>query len=273
MSEEKAIDAVKEMNTITSVYKGLQELGVKNGDTLLVHSSLSSLGWVCGGAQGVVMALLKAVGEKGTLVMPTHSGDISDPSEWRYPPVPKEWVDEIYEMMPAFDINLSPSRGMGKSAELFRNLPKTIRSNHPQVSFCASGNVAEEITREHELTPSFGMNTPIGRMYELGGKVLLLGVGYDSCSSFHLSEVLSENMPSKRMGAAIIENKKRTWKWFEDYAYDSDKDFEELGMAFEDTGMVRTGYIGNASCKIFSLKEGVDFATTWLKKNRFHLDA
>jgi aminoglycoside 3-N-acetyltransferase len=62
------------MNSIDSIYNDLFELGVRNGDILLVHTSLSSLGWVCGGAQAVLMALKQVVGKSGTLVMPSHSG-------------------------------------------------------------------------------------------------------------------------------------------------------------------------------------------------------
>lgn len=270
MSEQKAIELTQNMNTIDSIYKDLLKLGLQNGDTLLVHSSLSSIGWVCGGAQAVVMALLQAMGKNGTVVMPAHSGDNSDPAEWVKPPVPEEWIEQIYESLPAFDLYLTPTRGMGKIAEIFRTLPQSIRSNHPQVSFCASGKYAQEITSHHQLTPQFGMNSPLGKIYGLNAKVLLLGVGFDSCTSFHLAEALNDYMPKKRMGAAIIENNNRVWKWFEDYSYDSDKDFEQIGKAFEETGSVIIGKIGNAECRMFDMKTGVDFAQKWLAKNRFY---
>ncbi|TFE23067.1 aminoglycoside N(3)-acetyltransferase [Cohnella luojiensis] len=270
MSEQRTIELSKKMNDIDSVYNDLFKLGVREGDILIVHSSLSSLGWVCGGAQAVLMALKQAVGKSGTLVMPAHSGGISDPAEWRNPPVPKEWIEKIYESMPGFDVDLSPTRGMGCIAELFRTLPESIRSNHPQVSFSASGKYANVITDNHQLTPQFGRNTPLGKLYELNAKVLLLGVNYDSCTSFHLAEALNEKMPRKKMGTAIIENNKRVWKWFEDYAYDSDQDFEQIGKAFEETSNVTLGEIGNAECRLFNMKTGVDFAGEWLEKNRFH---
>ena len=270
LDEQKVIELTKTMNTIDSIYKDLLKLGVRKGDVLLVHSSLSNIGWVCGGAQSVVMALLQAIGEDGTLVMPAHSGDNSDPAEWGNPPVPKEWIEQIYESIPAFDVHLTPTRGMGKIVEVFRTLPESIRSNHPQVSFCASGKYAKEITNDHQLTPQFGMNSPLGKMYELNAKVLLLGVEYDSCTSFHLAEALNDNMPKKRMGAAIVEDNKRTWKWFEDFAYDSNEDFEQIGKTFEDTGNVIVGKIGNGECRMFDMRTGVDFAQNWLAKNRFN---
>ncbi|OSC63358.1 AAC(3) family N-acetyltransferase, partial [Streptomyces sp. 4F] len=74
---------------------GLRELGVRSDDTLLVHSSLSSLGWVCGGPVAVVQGLLDALGPDGTLVVPTQTGDLSDPALWQNPPVPREWWDTV----------------------------------------------------------------------------------------------------------------------------------------------------------------------------------
>jgi aminoglycoside 3-N-acetyltransferase len=271
LNEQRTIELTLNMNTIDSLYNDLLKLGIGYGDIVLVHSSLSSLGWVCGGAQAVIMALKQAVGDEGTLVMPAHSGEISDPAEWSNPPVPKEWIEKIYESMPAFDADLSPTRGMGRIAELFRTLPESIRSNHPQVSFSASGSYAKTVLENHELTPQFGRNTPLGKLYELNAKVLLLGVGYDSCTSFHLAEALIATMPRKKMGTAILENKKREWKWFEDFAYSADEDFEQIGKVFDDTGNVRIGKVGNAYGRVFNMKTGVDFAEKWLLKNRFKL--
>jgi len=270
MTEENLIESTLEMNSINTIYNELLALGIKNGDVLLVHSSLSSLGWVCGGAQAVVMALKQAVGDSGTIAMPAHSGDISDPAEWSKPPVPEEWFEKIYDSMPAFDVHLTPTRGMGRIADLFRTLPESIRSNHPQVSFSASGPYAKIITDNHELTPQFGMNSPLGKLYELHAKVLLLGVGYDSCTSFHLAETFNEKMPKKKMGAALIENNQRVWKWFEDFAYDSDADFEEIGKDLDETSAVTLGKVGNANCRIFNLKIAVEFARSWLESNRFN---
>ena len=94
MSEADAVQRAKEGPvTASSLESDLRALDVKRGMmTLLVHSSLSSLGWVCGGPVAVILALEKVLEPSGTLVMPTHSGDLSDPSEWQNPPVPKHLV-------------------------------------------------------------------------------------------------------------------------------------------------------------------------------------
>lgn len=253
-------------NTIETILNDLMTLGVKSDDTLLVHCSMSSIGWVCGGEQSVIMALQKAVSE-GTLVMPTHSDDWSDPAEWENPPVPKEWVQVIYDNMPAYDKDLTPTSYMGMVAELFRTLPHTIRSSHPQGSFAANGKLAEDITKNHKISPMFGMDSPIGRMCKMDAKVLLIGVGYNKCTSFHIAETLIENMPRERTGAAIIEEGKRVWKWFDDFDYDSD-DFSALGSEFEKQHFVQKNKIGNAECRLFDMKSGVDFAKKWIIENR-----
>jgi aminoglycoside 3-N-acetyltransferase len=265
MSEEKIINTTSEPNTI---YQDLMELGINKNDILLVHSSLSSLGWVCGGAQTVITALMKAVGIDGTLVMPAHSGEWSDPAKWRKPPVPKEWIQTIYDNMPAFDLEISPTRGMARIAELFRTVPNTIRSNHPHVSFSANGSEALHITENHPLTPQLGMDSPIGKMYKLKAKVLLLGVGYNSCTSFHLSESLIDKMPKEQIGAAVLHNGERCWKCFDDYDYNTE-DFMIIGKEFEENFNVQKGKVGNAECKLFEMTDGVDFAKTWLIKYRF----
>ncbi|WP_337100653.1 aminoglycoside N(3)-acetyltransferase [Paenibacillus sp. YIM B09110] len=267
MSEQNIIDRTKLPITVKTIVEQLRMLGVHEGDMLLVHSSLSALGWVCGGAQAVVQALLQAVGEGGTLIMPAQSGDWSDPSEWGNPPVPEEWIEIIYNELPAFDPSITPTRGMGRIAELFRTVPGTVRSTHPQVSFCANGRQAAEIVYGHPLTPQFGMDSPLGKLYRGGAKVLLLGVGYDSCTSFHLAEAIIPDMPTKKMGTAIMEDGERTWKWFTDFAYDSG-DFDQLGKQFGRECAKRFGRVGNADCFLFDMEEAVDFAVEWLANNR-----
>ena len=91
----------------------LRALGVAESGVLLVHSSLSSLGWVCGGAVAVVAALLDVLAPEGTLVVPTHTTGKSDPATWTNPPIPQGWWATVREHMPAFDPLLTPSAGVG----------------------------------------------------------------------------------------------------------------------------------------------------------------
>ena len=105
--------------TVDIIKNDLIKLGIQRGDLLLVHSSLSSIGWVCGGAQSVITALMEVLGPEGTLVMPSHSGDWSDPTHWENPPVPFAWISIIQDNMPAYDPYLTKTRGMGAIGSYF----------------------------------------------------------------------------------------------------------------------------------------------------------
>ena len=162
----------------------------------MVHAALSSLGYIAGGAQAVVLALLDAVGADGTLIMPTHSGDLSDPAEWRNPPVPEEWWATIRASTPAFDPELTPTRKMGAIAECLRHVRRVLRSNHPTVSAAAVGPNAEVVVSGHELAFGLGESSPQARLYDLDGWVLLLGVTHANNTSLHLAEYRS-TFPNK----------------------------------------------------------------------------
>ncbi len=91
MKEQDLVEKTPSPRTRSSLARDLRSLGIKAGDLVLVHSSLSSLGWVAGGAPAVVLALRDVLGEGGTLVVPTQTGDNSDPKDWSRPPVPEAW--------------------------------------------------------------------------------------------------------------------------------------------------------------------------------------
>jgi len=161
--------------TVISLRKDFENLGIKKGMRLLVHSSLSKLGWVCGGPVAVIRAIEEVIGVDGTLVMPAHPGDLSEPSSWQNPPVPESWHGTIRKTMPPFDRSATPTRGMGKIPETFRKMKAVVRSNHPQVSFVARGKDALYITDDHQLDFGMGEGSPLARMYELRAFILLIG--------------------------------------------------------------------------------------------------
>ncbi|SDZ25849.1 aminoglycoside 3-N-acetyltransferase [Micromonospora pattaloongensis] len=254
--------------TRSSLAADLRRLGVRPGSTLLVHSALRPLGWVCGGPHAVVLALRDALGPDGTLVVPTHTPENTDPATWRNPPVPREWWPVIRDEMPGFDAAATPSRWMGVIAEAVRAWPGARRSDHPQVSFAAVGPRAEQVVGGHARADMLGERSPLARLYELDADVLLLGVGHDSNTSLHLAEYRRPDPPRERVGAAVrTADDGREWVWWEDVALD-ESDFDLLGEDLDTAGLVRAGEVGSAQCRLMRQRDAVDFAVRWLAANR-----
>ena len=254
----------------------LTGIGIQTGDVLLVHSSLSSIGWITGGAETLIRTLLRSIGTSGTLVMPAHSGALSDPVHWENPPVPSSWHNSIREEMPPFSKELTPTRGLGAVPELFRRFPSVTRSSHPMDSFCALGPEAGRICANHSLESGLGEDSPLARLYELNARVLLIGCGYDSNTSLHLAEHRADWPGKKRIrqGCPVFEEGRRVWKEFEELDYDTD-DFSSCGRAFEESPAGREeaavfsrGRIGLAESRLISQPALVDFAADWFTSNR-----
>lgn len=255
--------------TRTSLGRDLGNLGVAAGTTVLVHCALSRLGWVAGGAQTVILALTDAVGAAGTLVMPAQSGQLSDPAGWSEPPVPEAWWPLLREALPAYDPALTPTRDMGAVAELFRTLPHSRRSAHPLVSFAARGPQAAAITARHPLDCGFGDASPLGRLYELDARILLLGVDHGNSTALHLAEQRADFPGKQRAPAAapVLSDGQRVWRTFLDLPPRSD-DFARLGEAFAATGREARGPAGWGEARLCRLRELVDFAVTWMEAHR-----
>lgn len=268
MGERDAIDRVDEPVTVPSLIADLRELGIEGGETLLVHSSLSALGWVAGGAPAVVDALMEAVTESGTLVMPTHTYQYTDPADWSNPPVPDEWIEIIHESIPPFRPGVTPAWSMGAIAECFRSYPGVVRSRHPELSFAAWGADAEAVVADHSFDYGLGEESPIARIYERDGKVLLLGVDHMVNTSIHLAEYRA-TFPREIVehGAPVLEDGERVHVEYEDIVTSTD-DFADLGADFEREIGAREGEVGAASATLIDQPKLVDFAVEWFEVHR-----
>jgi aminoglycoside 3-N-acetyltransferase len=260
MTELEAIAQSDAPRTRSTLAADLTALGVQPGDVLLVHASLSRLGWVAGGPVAVIQALQDAVTPEGTLVMPTFTLYLTDPSGWRSLAVPQEWWDTVRAEMSAFDPALTPTRHMGRIAELFRTWPDVRRSLHPHSSFAAWGKHAEFVTGNHSLEYSLGNGSPLARVYELNGRVLLLGTEVNS--SLHLAEVRAGRQPVVPFSGPMLNDGERQWMTFDEIDYNEDS-FPPVKAAFEATGAVTRGQVGSTTAKLMFQREVVDFASRW----------
>ncbi|SDE98004.1 aminoglycoside 3-N-acetyltransferase [Fontibacillus panacisegetis] len=269
-NKKKTIDGT--LITVSTLVNDLRRLGVKEGMTLLVHSSFKSLGsWVLGGPVSVLLALEEVIGRTGTLVMPTHSGDLSDPAGWSNPPVPEAWWDDIRKEMPPYHADLTPLWGMGIIPDTFRRQAGTQRSGHPQLSFAARGPYTDFIVGQHSLENSLGEASPLARIYDNKGWVLLIGVSHQSNTSLHLAEYrasFSSKKPITNQAPMLVDSE-RKWVRFNDIEFSTD-DFEQIGSDFEhDTGLVIRGRIAGAEAMLIPQAELVDYGTKWMENNRF----
>jgi aminoglycoside N3'-acetyltransferase len=147
----------------------LRALGVREGDVLLVHTSFRAVRPVDGGPAGLIDALREAVGATGTLVMPSWGDDDETP----------------------FDPDATPvAPDLGVVAETFRRLPGVRRSAHNH-AFAALGPAAEQVTADPLPLPPHRPESTVGRVHDLDGMVLLLGVGHDADTTLHLAELLA----------------------------------------------------------------------------------
>ena len=261
MGEAELVANTDRPRTRDGLAADLGALGVRAGDVLLVHSSLSALGWVAGGPVAVVQALQDAVGDDGTLVVPTHTSGLTDPARWSNPPVPTDWEPVIRESTPAFDPALFPSRRMGAIAEALRTWPGALRSNHPHVSFAAWGRHAEQVTADHALSHSLGDGSPLARTLDLGGRVLLLGTR--NCTTLHLAETRAGTSPIITQGAAVTVAGERRWVTFDDVDHD-DTHFDRVLTEFCAQQGIRPGLVGSAESLLLDQRDLVDFATVRL---------
>lgn len=255
--------------TKEDLIKQFRACGVAEGQAIFVHTSLKSLGFVVGGAETVIRALLEIVGEEGTLMMPSQTWKNLDPSTGVHWDVPEEYWPVIRQNWPAYDKRITPTLTMGAVAEMFRSWPGAKRSDHPARSVAAVGKYAEYLTKGHDLSNIFGENSPVDKLYKLDGYILLIGVGYNKNTSFHLAETRAD-FPGKKFvneSSAVMVNGKREWVTYRTQAVD-DSDFIEMGKIYDKENNIEVHKVGNADVRLMRQRPLVDWAVKWMEKNR-----
>lgn len=221
----------------------LLDLGVQPGGVLLVHTSFSKVGPVEGGPIGLIRALNIALGPGGTLVMPSMS----------------------YEDDLPFDKTKSHCAQLGVTADTFWRLPGVLRSdsNH---AFAAVGPVAERILAPHPIDIPHGLNSPVGRVYELDGQVLLLGVDHGSNTTIHLGESMAGVRYRRDKYLTILKDGQPTRFEYREIDHCC-RNFVLVDGWLDERGLQRRGKVGNAEARLIRSQDIVEVVTERLKQN------
>ncbi len=205
----------------TDIKKCLSEFGLKNGDVVIVHSSLSSIGHVEGGVDTLVDAFLETIGNEGTLVAPVF-GDL------------------------------------GIFTHTLKNRSEAVVSDCPLGTVAAIGADAEFICRDHcKAETAHGHDTPYMKIAGLGGYVCLLGVDQDRNTTLHSVEALLE-LPYLVSEKAKLENgKEKSFKYYPG----PHRDFIGLDHTMLENGKMKIGKIGNAVVRLMKSKDLIDTFT------------
>ncbi|HEY5397645.1 MAG TPA: AAC(3) family N-acetyltransferase [Trebonia sp.] len=252
----------------------LRALGVPAARPLIVHASLSRIGHVRGGAETVIDALLEVVGPTGTLVTGAGTPENSTTSRAflaRTARLGPDALEQFRAKMPAFDRASTPT-SVGAIAEVLRKWPGAQRSAHPQSSFAAVGREAKALMAGHRVRCHLGEASPLAKLYDRDAMVLMLGVGYLSCSAFHLAEYRYRKHPPLRDYSCVVKKwGKHRWFRYRDVVLD-DGDFETIGKhlkdVLEDEGTMLSGHVGLAESHLIPIRRVVDLASEWMGENR-----
>ncbi len=179
----KSIKKTSKPIGLNNLVKDLKTIGINEGDTLLVHSSLRSIGFVENGASTVVNALIAALGNEGTLVMPAYS---------MMGTMYKTCKDKNY----VFDLNKT-STVLGAIPSEFLKQEGISRSIHPTHSISSIGKNAKKITGTHHIgNKTFGENSPWAKIIELNGKILGIGISLGPTTQYHhVEDILDVDFP------------------------------------------------------------------------------
>jgi aminoglycoside N3'-acetyltransferase len=221
----------------------LRDLGVKPGDVLLVHTSFRATGPVEGGPQGLIAALRSVLGPEGTLVMPSMSDDDDHP----------------------FDITSTPAAGMGVVADTFWRMPRVLRSDSPH-AFAAIGPKAAEITAAHPVNVPHGHDSPVGRVWELDGRVLLLGVGQDANTTIHLAENLAGVRYRRPKHVAVMQDGRPVRLDYAEIDHCCEK-FELADTWLTERGFLTKGPVGHGTARLMRSRDLVAVVSERLRKD------
>jgi aminoglycoside 3-N-acetyltransferase len=280
MPTDRAIEQSRPV-TRSELERDLRPLGVRAGAILMVHTRMSAIGWVVGGSQALVEALLDVLGPDGTLM--AYAGWEDDP--WHLAAWPPAWQQAYRAELPPFDPELSEAdHEMGRLPERIRTWPGAKASTGHVMRMVAIGAQAGWLTRDQPWHHPAGRASPLAKLAEANGQVLMVGAPLDTLTLLHHAEALVD-APSKRMVTYAIpvrDGDRVQWRQVHDhdtsargaFPYDQvipdgEDAFAVIGRQALAAGAGISGKVGDAESHLFDARPLVDFATGWLRHN-FH---
>ncbi len=265
MSLQDIINNSKFPITKDYLVNAFKDLGIKNNDTIMVHSSVSSFGYVVNGAHDIIDALIETVTD-GIIIIPGHTTVNSTVEDWQRPPVPSEWHETLKNNIRPTTSETEPN-GIGAVPRVFSRYDGVYRTNHPYVSLLYFGKVIPEQLKNHHLDKPHSMHGPFGYLYENNVKLLMLGSEYDNLTFMHLACNLN-NGPYQVIESNIYEDNKIKRVSFEFEDDDTDL-FNTIGSEFEveKQEYITIKKIGNSTCKLINGKELVDYTLEYYNKH------
>lgn len=265
--------AASAIRTRASLRDDLERLGVRPGDTVMVHAALSRVGPMLNGPDAVIGALLDAVGKDGTALAYTDWDARYDELLGPDGRVPEEWRPHI----PPYDARTSrAARGNGALPEFLRTWPGARRSGNPGASVAALGAGADELTADHPLDYGYGEGSPLARLVADQGKVLLLGAPLDTITLLHHAEHLAQ-VPHKRVIRYEVPfaaaDGTVQWRMLEEFdtaepvvaGLDEDY-FAAILSAFLASGHGGQATVGAAASVLVEARTVTGFAVQWLQE-------
>lgn len=226
----------------------LRELGLREGMSALVHVSLDALGPVEGGSEALVRAFRSVLGGSGTVLVPTFTTGAVDPDEWDNAPSDAGERERLRQLIEPFDVTATPAdrEQEGLFGETVRAHPDALRSDHPLVSFAALGPNAEFLTRHAPFHYPLGSESPLARLHQLDGVVVLIGLHQRANHSLHLAEVWAEVPYIHR--SLSLKTGQMAWSVMKGRP-ECSEGFERIEPLLNQSRILRRGYVGNAESR------------------------
>ena len=258
--------------TRSVLLKELKKLGAESGNIIMLHVSVKAIGWIVGGPDVVIQSLLDVLGTQGTLMM--YIG-WEEGSPYNLAKLPTEWQEAYVAECPPFDPAMSrANREYSILTEYLRTCPRAYRSSNPEASCAAVGAQAKWLTENHPLQYGYGPGSPLAKLCEQRGKVLLLGAPFGSITVLHHAEHMCK-VPNKQVvhyRMPLLRKGKRVWVDIEEFDTTggilpgAQEYFEAIPREYLATGKGRSGMVGGAQSYVFDALEFVRFAVQWLER-------